>query len=171
MTGRFCCYDFCNDNMAVHNSPQSKCAICFRFIPSWDLHLKCVAHWDRDCSRASPCDVCQVWSPSQWDYVDQTVAREEAKAFLKARGSRPGKRPKISPTDVLGGRPKRPKLSDYSYSSTTMSNNVVNSASAENVSISSIHSKSPETRRRAAALKYAKESTDCVDSRSELSPG
>jgi len=118
--------------MAVHNSPQSKCAICFRFHPSWDLHLKCVAHWDRDCSRASPCDVCQVWSPSQWDYVDQTVAREEAKAFLKARGSRPGKRPKISPTDVLGGRPKRPKVSDYSYTS-TMSNNVANSVTTVNL--------------------------------------
>ena len=87
-----------------------------------------------------PHPVCQVWSPSQWDYVDQTVAREEAKAFLKARGSRPGKRPKISPTDVLGGRPKRPKISDHSFSSTTMSNNVVNSASAENVSASSIYS-------------------------------
>jgi len=155
--------------MAAHNSPQSKCATCFRFIPSWDLHLKCVAHWDRDCSRASPCDVCQVWSASQWDYVDHTVAREEAKAFLKARGAKPGKRPKISPTDVSGGRPKRPK-SDISLPITNTMSNVVNPASADIVSDSSIH-RSPETRRRAEALKFARESTPGVDSRSLLSPG
>ena len=48
--------------------------------------------------------------------------------------------------------------------------NVANSAPAENLSISFNSSKSPETRRRAAALKFARESTDVVDPRSELSP-
>ena len=87
--------------MAAHISPQSKCATCFRFIPSWDLHLK---------------------------------------------------------------------MSKNTYISTDLMSNVANSASAENVSASSIYSTSPETRRRAEALKYAKESTNGVDSRSMLSP-
>jgi len=68
---------------------------------------------------------------------------------------------------VSGGRSKSPKVS--ADINNNMSN-VANSALAENLSVLSTSSKSPETRRRAAALKFARESTDIVDPRSELSP-
>ena len=54
--------------------------------PFGDLHLKCVLHWDRNCSCGSPCMVCAIWSEDQWTAVDAVVAREEANTILKASG-------------------------------------------------------------------------------------
>ena len=146
----------------IPNSPQSRCEVCHRSIPGWDLHLKCVSHWDRDCSRLSPYDVCQVWSPWQWDYVDRTVAHEEAKAFLKTLETKPGKRRRkaVLPTDVSGER------TDKVISDNSMSPNFdfcVNDAPvASNVSFSTSN-RSPETRRRREALDYARKTESMED--------
>jgi len=88
----------------MSNSPQSKCQVCRKFIPSWDLHLRCISHWDRDCSRRSPCNVCVVWTEAQWVAVDKSVAKIEAKAIQKASVSATKKTRKVSPTDVSGGK-------------------------------------------------------------------
>ena len=126
------------------NSPQSRCKVCSRFIPAWDLHLQCVSHWDRDCSMLTPCNVCRKWTLGQWSYMEETVAREEAKAFLKASESRTGKRCSgevVPPTDVLGKRP----VHDISISPLSCNN------------------RSPEARRRKEALAYARQVGSLAD--------
>ena len=116
--------------------------------------MRCVSHWDRDCSQLSPCDVCRTWSLEKWAYVERTVAREEAKAFLKASeiGSEERRRGKeVPPTDVLGERPRRPDH-DISFASD-------DNAPACNINMnsSSLSNRlSPETRRRQEALVYAR---------------
>ena len=88
----------------MSGSPQSKCRVCRKFIPAWDLHLRCIAHWDRDCSKQSPCEVCGVWSDSQWAAVDKAVAKIEAKAVQKVSAQSTKKARKVSPTDASGGK-------------------------------------------------------------------
>ena len=141
----------------MSDSPQSRCRVCRKFIPAWDLHLRCIAHWDRDCSKGSPCDVCAVWSDSQWTAVDKAVAKIEAKAVLKVSGQSTKKARKVSPTDASGERPaKRTKKSHLSPD--TVFYNPKSFVSSN---------RSPETKRRETALAYGRsqESTQGVDSR------
>ena len=141
----------------MSNSPQSKCRVCRKFIPSWDLHLRCIAHWDRDCSRESPCTVCVVWSEAQWAAVDKSVAKIEAKAVQKASVPAVKKARKVSLTDVSVERPaKRAKKSHLSPDTVFFN-------PKSNVSLN----RSPDTRRRETALAYGRsqESTEGVDSR------
>jgi len=44
--------------------------------------------------------VCAVWSEDQWTAVDAVVAREEAKAILKASGRIAPSKGKVSPADA-----------------------------------------------------------------------
>ena len=85
----------------------------------------------------------------------QTVAREEAKAFLKASGPKPSRRRrKVSPTDVSGVRVEK-DCYDNSDISPPISACHDDAPVASNVSISNPY-RSPESRRREEALVFAR---------------
>ena len=146
----------------VSPTPQSKCSTCRRFIPAWDLHLKCVLHWDRDCTRMAPCDVCVVWTEGQWRAVHATVAKIEAKALLRAAAQTTKTKGKVPPMDVSAVRPPKAKKLKLPIHNANYVDNVqddlfyVPTAQVGNVSLLST-SRSPETRRRAEALAYARD--------------
>ena len=109
----------------------------------------------------TPCGVCRKWTSGQWSYVEETVAREEAKAFLKASESRTGggcSGEAVPPTDVLGKRPDRP-VHDISISPLSC-NNVALVASTM---YSSPPNRSPDARRREEALAYARQVGSLAD--------
>ena len=63
---------------------QSRCCVCNQFIPSWDLHLRCVKHWEKDCSRAEPCNICVVWGEDRWTAIDRSFEKKMVRAAKRS---------------------------------------------------------------------------------------
>jgi len=114
-----------------------------------------------------------VWSEVQWRAVDATVASIEAKALLRAAGQTTKSKGKVPPTDVLAVRPPKVKKSKLPIANVDSIDNIqtdvlyVPTTQVGNVSLLSI-SRSPETRRRAEALAFARDidqglSTEAVE--------
>ena len=72
------------------STPQPKCLDCNRFIPLWESHGRCHAHWSRNCDQANPCKHCSHWSSSVWDKLAVAIqaSLDRAQRHIKSTKSK-----------------------------------------------------------------------------------
>ena len=75
-------------------TPMSRrhCTECGSVLPKWEEHSVCVKHYDEDCSKGGPCDICGDWSDATWDRVfewNDEIKEREAKLKLQGLDKSP----------------------------------------------------------------------------------
>ncbi len=93
-------------------APSPRCSVCKLFIPAWDNHMRCFAHWEHDCSQADPCEACVSWNSQTWNLVQQSLTKRalrtqkrEEKRALEREYSQRGEKVADPSCDLSGSFP------------------------------------------------------------------